>query len=207
MDQLVSMAGVAGHALEIDFATLAYETVPIPTDAELVVVHSGIGRDLVHSPYAARRAECDAAALELGYPLGQAAEADLPGLVDPVLRRRTRHVATECARVRSMAEAFRRGDLVGAGHLMDESHRSLAEDFEASTGAVDALVEVLRQTPGVHGARMTGGGFGGCVVALSRPGAIDVDGAEWRGRAWRVVASDGARASTPVPSPPRQTSG
>jgi galactokinase len=193
MDPLVSMAGVAGHALLIDFDTLELEPVPLPAGAEFVVVHSGVDRRLARSPYAARRAECDGLSVALHRPLGHIEEADLPGLVDPVLRRRARHVLTECRRVRALAAAFRREDLRGAGQLLVESHRSLAVDFESSTPVVDALVDTLGRRPGVYGARMTGGGFGGCVVALTEPGAIDVAEATWRGAAWLVTASDGAR--------------
>lgn len=189
MDPLVSVRGRAGHALLIDFGTLAVEEVPMPAAAQVVVVHSGEGRLLRRTPYAARRAECQAAAIALGRPLGQAEHADVGGFVDPALRRRVRHVVSECRRVREMAEALRQGDLAACGRAMVESHRSLSGDFEASTPAVDALVESLLARPGVHGARMTGGGFGGCVVALAEPGALDP--AEWPGRAWRVEASDG----------------
>lgn len=190
MDQLASVAGRAGHALLIDFSTLAIEQVPMPGDAEVVVVHSGVARVLERTPYAARRAECDAAAVELGHPLGQAEAADLPGIRDPVLRRRTRHVVTECERVRSFTGALAAGDLVGAGQLLRESHRSLTEDFAASVPEIDALVGELAARPGVYGARMTGGGFGGCVVALCEPGALDPE--DWPGRAWRVMPAEGA---------------
>jgi len=189
MDYLVSVAGRAGHALFIDFDSLSIEEVAIPDDVELMVVHSGVSRLLERTPYAARRAECEAAAIELGYPLGQAEAADLPGILDSVLRRRARHVVTECARVRSLVQALGQKDLVTAGNLMAESHRSLADDFDASTPEVDALVHELAAQPGVYGARMTGGGFGGCVVALTVPNALDPDA--WPGRAWRVVPSDG----------------
>ncbi|MHB8219330.1 MAG: galactokinase [Acidimicrobiales bacterium] len=189
MDYLVSVAGKAGHALFIDFDGLSVDHVAIPDGVELVVVHSGISRMLERTPYAARRAECEAAAIELGRPLGQAETADLPGILDPVLRRRARHVVTECARVRSLAHALEHGDLVTAGSLMAESHRSLADDFEASTPEVDVLVHELAAQPGVYGARMTGGGFGGCVVAITVPDALD-PGA-WPGRAWRVIPSGG----------------
>lgn len=189
MDYLVSVAGRNGHALFIDFDSLTMDEVVVPEGVELMVVHSGVSRLLERTPYAARRSECEAAAIELGRCLGQAEMADLPGILDPVLRRRARHVVTECDRVRSLVRAFENKDLVMAGALMAESHRSLAHDFEATTPEVDALVHELAAQPGVYGARMTGGGFGGCVVALSVPGALD-PGA-WPGRAWRVVPSDG----------------
>ncbi len=197
MDPLVIAGALAGHALLVDFATLAVAPVALPPGAEVVVVHSGRGRRLVTSPYAARRAECAAAAVAVGRPLGQAEEADLPGLPDRVLRSRTRHVVTECRRVQAFADALRAGDLVTAGALMVESHRSLADDFEASAPAVDALVDELQATDGVYGARMTGGGFGGCVVALAEPGALDP--AAWPGRAWQVRPSGGATVAVTPP--------
>ncbi|HVX23600.1 MAG TPA: galactokinase family protein [Acidimicrobiales bacterium] len=192
MDPLVIAAATAGQAMLIDFADLSTVPVPVPADLAVVVVHSGQPRLLAGGdrPYAARRAECDAAARQLGRPLGRATEADVAAVTDPVLRRRARHVVTECRRVREMADALRRHDLAAAGQVMAESHRSLAGDFAASTPAVDALVDDLDGRPGVFGARMTGGGFGGCVVALAGPGAVDP--AEWPGRAWLVTPSGGA---------------
>ncbi|MGP8059400.1 MAG: galactokinase [Acidimicrobiales bacterium] len=190
MDPMVVAGARRGHAMLIDFSTLGFDQVGVPEGAEVVVVHSGQGRQLVGTPYAARRAECEAAALELGAPLGRAERADLPGILDPVLRRRTRHVVSECERVRAFAAAFADGDLPAAGRVMMESHLSLARDFECSTREVDDLVELLTTTRGVHGARMTGGGFGGCVVALAEPGVLDVG--RWPGRAWRVTAAGGA---------------
>jgi galactokinase len=190
MDPLVSAGGRAGHALLIDFSRMTVDPVAVPADAEIVVVHSGQPRALGHTPYAARRAECEAAALELGGPLGLAEPADVTGLLDPVLRRRTRHVVTECARVREFTAALRHDDLAAAGRVMVASHRSLAADFEVSTPAIDGLVDNLVRLPGVYGARLTGGGFGGCVVALTAPGALDVEAHP--GQAWRVRASGGA---------------
>ncbi len=191
MDPLVCAGGRRGHALLIDFATMATRQVRLPADADVIVVHSGLHRTLSSSPYATRVAECEAAASVIG-PLGSAGDADIVGLRDPLLRRRARHVVSECRRVRGCAAALAAGDLVAAGTLMTESHRSLAQDFEVSTDALDALVTELAARPGVFGARMTGAGFGGCVVALSRPGAIDPDSLATP--AWRVRASDGTVA-------------
>jgi len=194
MDQWASAAGRAGHALLMDFTTLTAEAVPLPEGAAVVVVHSGEVRRLEGSPYAERQAACQRAAALVG-PLRDAAPGDLRSIADPTVRRRARHVVTENARVRAFAEALRSGDLAGAGALMVESHRSLREDFEVSTPTLDALVDRLLGMPGVHGARLTGAGFGGCVVALTEPGAVD-DG-------WTVRASDGARAYAPGESPER----
>ena len=190
MDPLVIMAARAGHALSIDFSSMSTEPVPVSPALDVVVVHSGEVRRLGSSAYAARRAECDAVAVAIGMPLGLAGDDDVRGLSDPLLRARARHVVSECRRVRQMAPALAAGDGVTAGRLMVESHRSLAGDFAASTPVVDALVAEVMSLPGVHGARMTGGGFGGCVVALCEPGALDPS--RWPGRAWRVHPCDGA---------------
>ena len=159
------------------------------------MVDSGQRRDLRTSAYGTRVAECEAAAAVIG-PLGLATEADILGLRDSLLRRRARHVMTECTRVRAFAEALSDGDLGAAGRLMDESHRSLADEFEATTPEVDALVADLRARPGVLGVRMTGAGFGGCVVALGEPGALDPDALGTP--AWRVAPSDGTWPAGPT---------
>jgi galactokinase len=106
-------------------------------------------------------------------------------LGDPVLRRRARHVVSENARVREVAAALADGDVVAAGRAMAASHASLRDDFEVSTPALDRLVDDLSRTDGVLGARLTGAGFGGCVVALARPGSVR--------RGWVVRPVDGAR--------------
>lgn len=188
MDQLTSVCGRQGHALLLDCASLAVSPVALPEDVEVVALHSGWARGLAGSAYAARRAECEAAAAVVG-PLREATLVDVESIRDPVLRRRARHVVTENARVRATAQAVAAGDLTSAGAAMAASHRSLAEDFEVSTPALDALVEALLAMPGVHGARMTGAGFGGCVVALARPGVV-VPGDDRRG--WVLRASAGA---------------
>jgi galactokinase len=188
LDPLVCAGARRGHALRIDFAADTAEDVPVPDAAEFVVVDSGIRRDLRSSAYATRVAECEAATARVG-PLGLAGADDLVGLRDPVLRRRARHVVTECARVDTVATALATGDLATAGRAMDESHRSLAVDFEVSTPELDDLVASVRARPGVRGARVTGAGFGGCVVVLADPGALDP--ADLGRPAWRVTAVDG----------------
>lgn len=189
MDQLVVSAAVDGCALMIDFADLSMRTVNVPAAAEVVVVHSGVRRTLAASGYAARRAECEAASHRVG-PLGQLGPEEMMGFPDATLRRRVRHVVTECDRVRWFAAALSAGDLAEAGRLMTSSHQSLARDFEVSTPELDALVGHLLSVPGVHGARLTGAGFGGCAVALADPGAVDL--AAFTTPAWRVRASAGA---------------
>jgi galactokinase len=188
MDQLTSASGCDGHALLLDCESLSVSPVEVPEDAEVVALHSGQSRGLAGSSYADRRAECEAAVTVVG-PLRQATIDDVSSIRDPVLRRRARHVVTENARVLAAAGAIATGDLSSAGAAMTASHRSLAEDFEVSTPALDALVDELLATSGVFGARMTGAGFGGCVVALSEPGAVRPDG-RWRG--WILRASAGA---------------
>ena len=184
MDQLASAAGQAGHALLIDCTSLEWTPVPLPESVALVVAHSGRSRTLVGSAYADRRAQCEAAAARIG-PLRDATLAAVESLDDDILRRRARHVVTENARVLAFADALQRDDLAAAGRLMVESHQSLRDDFEVSTSALDDLVARFLATPGVYGARLTGAGFGGCVVAL----------ADRRSPAegWRLQAADGAR--------------
>jgi galactokinase len=193
LDPLTIAGASAHHALHIDFHTLETRQVPVPDDAAFVVVHSESPRLLADSPYAARRAECEQAARALGRPLGLCTLGDLSELADPILRRRARHVITECARVREAERLLARGNLVALGALMTEGQRSLAVDYRVSVAAVDELVEHLLAQPGVLGARMTGGGFGGCVIALCRPDspALDPEACAPR-RGWRVSPSAGA---------------
>jgi galactokinase len=187
MDQLASAAGVEGSALLIDCSSSSVTPVEMPDGVDVVVVHSGEQRSLSGSAYAERRAQCEAAATILG-PLREADVISLATIDDPVLRRRARHVVSENARVANFAAALSGGDIAGAGALMVESHQSLRDDFEVSTRALDQLVERLLNISGVHGARLTGAGFGGCVVALSEPGAVE------EGRP--VKASGGARVES-----------
>jgi galactokinase len=183
MDQLTSAAGVAGSALLIDCTTLERTPVPLPPDVEVVVVHSGEARELVGSAYGERRRQCEAAEAEIG-PLRTATLDAVAAIGDPVVQRRARHVVTENARVREAAAALAAGDAETAGRAMAASHASLRDDFEVSTPALDRLVAELSAAPGVFGARLTGAGFGGCAVALTRPGAVR--------RGWVVRAVGGA---------------
>ncbi|MGB7880118.1 MAG: galactokinase family protein [Ilumatobacteraceae bacterium] len=186
MDQLCIAAATAGHATMIDCHHLDVIQVPIPDDVD-VVVEFVTHRRLVGSPYADRVAECARAESTLG-PLRLADAADVDAAraqLDEVSFRRARHVVTENQRVRDFAAALVSGDHAEAGALMTESHRSLRDDFDTSTPEMDAAVERLAGSPGVYGARMTGGGFGGCVVVLSEPGALTTG--------WHVRPSPGAR--------------
>jgi len=173
MDQLCISAATAGHAVLIDCHTLDVQYVPVPDDLD-VVVQFVAHRTLVGSAYADRVAECARAEQALG-PLRSASVDDVADVaaraaLDPMAVRRARHVVTENARVMAFAEAIAAGDHVDAGRLMTASHRSLRDDFDTSTPAMDAAVERAAATPGVFGARMTGGGFGGCIVAIAEPG-------------------------------------
>lgn len=187
LDPLAIAGAEENHALHIDFHTLGTYQVSIPAEAQFVIVHSEAPRLLVDSPYATRRAECERAAHVLGRPLGLCTLGDLSELTDPVLRRRARHVVTECARVKEAEVALARGDLDTLGEIMSEGHRSLANDYRVSVPAVDQLVEDLLAQPGVLGARMTGGGFGGCVIALCTGDSPALDPmAHSPRRAWRI---------------------
>lgn len=183
MDQLVIAAGVHGHALLIDCHDLAITSVAIPADVEIVVQFVA-HRTLEGSPYAERVAQCAAAETEIG-PLRLATPADAASIAEPIVRARALHVTEENQRVRDFAAAITAGDLTAAGRLMVESHASMRDLYTCSTPAVDAVVQAMCATPGVYGARLTGGGFGGCVVALAEPGALHTG--------WVVRPVDGAR--------------
>lgn len=183
MDQLVSVAGVEGCAVLIECRTETVSPVTVPEGAEVVVIHSGEERRLATSDYAARRTECEQAEAAMG-PL-YLPDADPDRIDDPTLRRRARHVINENRRVLAAASALQEGDVTATGALMYESHLSLRDDFEVSTPALDQLVEDLRRHRGVYGARLTGAGFGGCVVALTEPGLL--------AKGWKVRPSGGAR--------------
>ncbi len=199
LDPLAIAGAQAGHALHIDFHTLEMRQVMIPADAAFVIVHSESPRLLVDSPYAMRRAECERAAQVLGRPLGLCTLGDLSELSDPVLRRRARHVVTECARVREAERVLARGNLVALGAIMTEGHRSLAADYRVSVPAVDELVDELLAQPGVLGARMTGGGFGGCVIALCMGDSPALDPMTHSPRrAWRISPAGGAKLLPPA---------
>ena len=173
MDQLCIASGRDGHGTMIDCRTLEVQHVPIPTDVKIVVRFIA-HRTLVGSAYADRVAQCAAAESIIG-PLRDASLADVGAITDATIASRARHVISENARVVSFASALSSGDYSTAGEIMSDCHRSLAEDFATSNDQMNAAVQDMRAIPGVFGARMTGGGFGGCIVALCEPDAI-VDG-------------------------------
>ncbi|HEY8548588.1 MAG TPA: galactokinase, partial [Vicinamibacterales bacterium] len=173
MDQLVSSLGRPGHALFIDARTLDVEHIPLPPALEVAVINSNVHHSHAGGEYRTRRAECERAASLLGAPalrdVDPAALTDgrIAALPSP-LDRRARHVVSENARVLEVVAALRSGDLARAGALVREGHASLRDDFEVSVPEVDALAELANAQPAVYGARLTGGGFGGSVVALTK---------------------------------------
>ncbi|WP_422061578.1 galactokinase [Sphingopyxis sp.] len=177
MDQLASAHGVADHALLIDCRTLDVRPVALPADAAILIVHSGISRGLVDGAYNERRAQCEAVARQLGAAALRDVSLDRldaarAGL-DATAYRRARHVVTENARTLAAADAMKGGDLVTLGALMAASHASMRDDFDISLPAIDRLAAVMQRAIGARGgARMTGGGFGGAVVALVEADAI-----------------------------------
>lgn len=173
MDQLCIASARDGHGTMIDCHTLEVRHVPIPTDVKIVVRFIA-HRTLVGSAYADRVAQCAAAESIIG-PLRDASLADVAAITDATIASRARHVISDNARVISFASALTSGDYSTAGEIMSDCHRSLAEDFATSNDQMNAAVRDIRAVPGVFGARMTGGGFGGCIVALCEPDAV-VDG-------------------------------
>lgn len=169
MDQLASAAGRTGRGLLMDFTSLTVTPIPVPADVEVVVADTGERRSVAASAYDERRRQCEAAAAVIG-PLRSASPEAVATIDDPLLRRRARHVVGENGRVRAFARCLDSGDLAGAGRLMTQSHASLRDDFEVSTAALDGMVDRFLEIDGVLGARLTGAGFGGCVVALVRAG-------------------------------------
>lgn len=178
MDQISSACGVQEHALKIDCRSLAVQPVPIPANAAIMIFNSHVARGLVDSAYNTRREQCEAVARHFGLPALR--DLDLATLearaaeLDPIALRRARHVVTENARVEAAAQALAAGDLARMGELMAASHASMRDDFEITVPAIDQLVGIVKEVIGsAGGVRMTGGGFGGCVVALVPHALVD----------------------------------
>jgi galactokinase len=161
MDQLASLAGSRDRALLIDCRSLEIEHIPLPPRLAVLVINSGMPRQLVDSAYAQRRRACEMVAARLG--LSALRDATPEQVEDEP---RARHVVSENSRVLAAAEALVTGDLVTLGQLLTESHASLRDDFQVSTPELDVLVEKLIEA-GALGARLTGAGFGGCVVGVA----------------------------------------
>jgi galactokinase len=183
MDQLASVFGKAGHALLIDCETNERDEVPLEIGENSVVVcDSKVKHELASSAYNERREECEAAVeyfKKMKPEVSSLRDVTLRDLetsgngLSDVIQRRCRHVITENDRTLAAAAAFREADLETIGELMYGSHRSLRDDYEVSCPELDLLVETASAITGVHGARMTGGGFGGCTVNLIRTDQID----------------------------------
>jgi len=171
MDQLASSLGSPGAALFIDTQSLRTEPVPIPSRLGIAVIDSGISHDHARGEYRVRRRECEEAALVLGVSsLRTLTVEDLPRVeaLPAPLDRRARHVVTENARVLEAVVALRGGELDRLGALLAASHRSLRDDYQVSVPDLDRLVALATEAPGVFGARLTGGGFGGAIVVAAR---------------------------------------
>ena len=178
MDQISSACGVEGHALMIDCRSLEVKPVPVPDNAAIMIFNSNVTRGLVDSAYNVRREQCEAAARHFGIPalrdLDLATLEARAGELDPVVLRRARHVVTEDDRVLAAADALQAGDLERLGELMAASHASMRDDFEITVPAIDNLVDIVKNVIGTQGGvRMTGGGFGGCVVAVVPHALVD----------------------------------
>jgi len=210
LDQFAVAFGVRDAALLLDCRSLEHLVVALPSGAAFLIAESGVTRELRGSGYETRRRECEAAAAALAEAdpavdslrdatrelLGNARER-----LGETLFRRARHVVTENERVRATARALVTGDLASAGRELQASHASLRDDFEVSVPALDRLVEVAAATPGVFGARLTGGGFGGAVLVLADVGAVDAIAAGIRS-GYRTPSGD-----VPVVRPVRAADG
>jgi galactokinase len=195
MDQFAVSLADAATALFLDTRTHAHRRIPLPRQAELAVIDSGVRHALVADGYNTRRAECERAAAALGVAylceLGVDALERIARLPAP-LGRRARHVVTEHARVAEAVRAMRADDLERLGALFVASHVSQRDDYEVSVRAVDWLVEMALEQPGVHGARLTGGGFGGSVVVLAARGRGEAVAARVAERHRRETGSQAA---------------
>jgi galactokinase len=198
MDPMACSVGEAGAALFLDTESLACERVPLPAGVEWVVINSGVSHQHAAGDYNTRRAECEEACARLGVrklrELGPADLRRVAGLPEP-LNRRARHVITENARVLAAVEALRGGDAAALGDLFNASHDSQRDDYEVSVPAIEELIACARRDPAVYGARLTGGGFGGSVVLLTRAGA----GREAAARVSRDYAASGRRPTVLLP--------
>ncbi|WP_413283872.1 galactokinase [Vibrio sp. MA40-2] len=178
MDQLISAKGKKNHALLIDCRSLETEPVSMPKDMSVVIINSNKKRGLVDSEYNARREQCEQAARFFGVKAlrdvtieqFEARKAEL----DPVVANRARHIITENDRTEEAAEVLKSGNMKRMGELMAQSHASMRDDFEITVKEVDVLVDLVKEVIGdAGGVRMTGGGFGGCIVALVPPALVE----------------------------------
>ena len=172
MDQFISALGQKEHALMLDCRSLDYQVVPVPADIAVIIVNSNVKRGLVDSEYNIRRQQCETAAAH--FEVAALRDVSLKQIkqateLDEVVVRRAKHVITENIRVEAARAALGDGDLSRMGWLMSQSHASMRDDFEITVPPIDLLVKIIAKVIGPYGeggTRMTGGGFGGCVVAL-----------------------------------------
>ena len=175
MDQFISCHGRAGHALMLDCRSLDFQLLPVPSQVRLMVCDTMVKHEHASGGYNTRRRECEEGLQALKQVLPEIhALRDVSvdeleqyrGRLSPVIYKRVRHVVTENERVKMAASALQSADMAKLGALMADSHRSLRDDYEVSTPELDLMVELARDQKGVYGARMTGGGFGGCTINL-----------------------------------------
>ena len=177
MDQYIACLGKADHALLIDCRDLSYQDVPLPSQASVVIVDSGVHRGLMDMEYNSRREDCEAAAKYFGASVLR--DVDMASFrrqsrhISALARRRAHHVISENDRTLAAADVLRKQNLARFGELMIASHASLRDDFEVSCPELDLLVDIALGVKGVYGARLTGAGFGGCMVALAETQAAD----------------------------------
>ena len=191
MDQFCSVSGTTGHAILLDCRSLQAKCVPVPQSLQIVTCNTMVKHSIAAGEYNQRRAECEECVkyfkseqLHIN-SLRDLSERDLErhgsGLPE-VLFRRCRHVITENSRVLRAADALESNDLETVATLMYESHASLRDDYEVSCAELDLMVDLAKNLPGVHGSRMTGGGFGGCTVSLVEGRAVEEFKNEMAGR-------------------------
>jgi galactokinase len=178
MDQLISVHGKKNHALLIDCRSLETQAVPMPEEIAVVIINSNKQRGLVDSEYNTRRAQCEAAAQFFNVKALRDVSMETfvarEHALDKVTAKRARHVISENARTLDAAKALAQGDMLWMGELMAQSHTSMRDDFEITVREIDVLVDIVKQVIGERGGvRMTGGGFGGCVVALMPTALVD----------------------------------
>jgi galactokinase len=173
MDQFVSCHGRAGHALRIDCRSLEYKALKLPAKVSLVICNTMVKHKLQAGEYNVRRAECEEAVRKLSAAMptirslrdvGLEQLAHNRSLLSETLYKRCRHVVSENQRVRKVAELFEQGKTEGLRELMAASHQSMRDDYEISCRELDTMVEIAERQHGLYGARMTGGGFGGCTI-------------------------------------------
>ena len=175
MDQFISCLGRENHALMLDCRSLTYRAVRLPSEASLVICNTMVRHELASSEYNRRREDCEAAARITG-PLRdltmETFERRASNLSDPI-RKCCRHIVSENARVLEAAASLEQGDIVAFGRHMEESHRSLRDDYRVSCSQLDLMAELAGGLPGVYGSRMTGGGFGGCTISLVESSRVE----------------------------------